>query len=167
MVLDSSGVGPSDHTSFYNGNIPVLFFFTGTHRDYHKPSDDADKINYAGETRVIHYIEQILTKMDAAPRPAFTRTRESGLARVRFKVTLGIMPDYTFDDGGVRVDGVSADRPAERAGLQPGDIITGLGNDKVKGMQTYMEALSHLKTGEHTTVIIRRNGKEMKLPIAL
>ena len=167
VVRDSSGVGPSDHTSFYNKGIPVLFFFTGTHSDYHKPSDVAEKINYAGETAVIHCIEEVVAEMNDAPRPRFTPTKQSALGRVRFKVTLGIMPDYSFDAGGVRVDGVTEGKPAAVAGLKAGDIIVGLGKDKVQGMQTYMEALSHLKEGDKTTVIIQRGGKEMKLPVVM
>ncbi len=163
--VDSAGIGPSDHSSFYSKGIPVLFFFTGSHHDYHKPSDDADKINYPGEAEVIHFIQDVITRMDAAPRPAFTPTKENATTRVRFKITLGIMPDYSFNDGGVRVDGVSEGKPGYRAGLQTGDIIIGLGKDKVQGMQSYMEALSHLKEGQKSTIIIMRDGKEKKLPV--
>ncbi len=164
-VLDSSGIGPSDHTSFYLANIPVLFLFTGTHRDYHKPSDDADKINYPGEVAVIKYAEHIISQMDGAPRPAYTKTKESATSRVNFKVTLGIMPDYAYQDGGVRVDGVSDNRPAQKAGMKPGDIITQLGSFKVQGMQSYMEALSKFSMGDKTTVHFTRDGKPMSLPI--
>jgi Zn-dependent M28 family amino/carboxypeptidase len=163
--IDSAGIGPSDHSSFYTKGIPVLFFFTGSHHDYHKPSDDADKINYTGEVDVIHFIQDIITRMDAATRPAFTPTKENATTRVRFKITLGIMPDYSFNDGGVRVDGVSEGKPGYRAGLQTGDIIIGLGKDKVQGMQSYMEALSHLKEGQKTTILIMRDGKEKSLPV--
>ena len=162
---DSSGIGPSDHSSFYNKGIPVLFFFTGAHHDYHKPTDDADKINYNGETEVIHFIEQVVTKMDPAPKPSFTPTKQSTLGRVRFKVTLGIMPDYSYNDGGVRVDGVAEGKPAQKAGVQAGDIITAIGTEKIEGMQSYMEALGKQKEGATTTVTIRRAGKEKKLPI--
>jgi Iap family predicted aminopeptidase len=165
LNLDSSGVGPSDHSSFYNQHIPVLFLFTGTHYDYHKPTDDADKINYTGELSVIRYITRIITAMDKGPRPAFTPTKQNSIGRVRFKVTLGIMPDYSYGEEGVRVDGVSEGKPAHKAGIKAGDIITGLGEDKIKGMQSYMESLGRQKEGGKTTVIIRRAGKELKLPI--
>ena len=163
--IDSAGIGPSDHSSFYTKGIPVLFFFTGSHHDYHKPSDDADKINYAGEVEVIHFMQDIVARMDAAPRPSFTATKENATTRVRFKITLGIMPDYSFNDGGVRVDGVSEGKPGYRAGLQAGDIIIGLGKEKVQGMQSYMEALSHLKEGQKTTILIMRDGKQKSLPV--
>jgi aminopeptidase YwaD len=165
ISFDSSGIGPSDHTSFYNAGIPVLFFFTGTHRDYHKPSDDAEKINYAGEAEVIDYIWDVLKYMDKQPKPKFTSTKSTTVGKTRFKVTLGIMPDYSFQDGGVRADGVSDGKPAIKAGIKAGDIITQLGPHKVTGMQSYMEALSKFAPGDKTEVTILRDGKELTLPI--
>ncbi len=165
FVIDSSGVGPSDHTSFYHEGIPVLFLFTGTHRDYHKPSDDADKINYAGEVEVIKYAEDIIKKMDKSPKPVFTATKQTSVGKVNFKVTLGIMPDYSFQDGGVRVDGVSENKPAKNAGIKEGDIIIQLGDIKVQGMQSYMEGLSKFKAGDKTNVTIMRAGQKMVLPL--
>lgn len=165
IVVDSSGVGPSDHTSFYYQNIPVLFFFTGTHHDYHKPSDDANKINYDGEAQVMKYVYSIVKKMDFIPRPTFTPTKQHSVGKVRFKVTLGIMPDYSFSDGGLRIDGVSDGRPAMKAGLKGGDIITKLGDFEIRGIQTYMEALSEFEVGQKTTVTVKRDGKEMSFPL--
>lgn len=165
IIVDSSGVGPSDHTSFYHKGIPVLFFFTGTHSDYHKPSDDADKINYKGEAGVMHYVYDIVAKMDNKTKPEFTVTKQSTVGKVRFKVTLGIMPDYSFQDGGVRIDGVSEGRPAIKAGLKAGDIITKLGKYEIRGMQTYMEALGEFEEGQKTEVTIMRDGKEMTFPL--
>lgn len=168
LAIDSAGIGPSDHTSFYNAGIPVLFFFTGTHKDYHKPTDDADKINYKGEAEVLNYIKKVVAYMDKNhQKPAYTVTRQTTVGKTRFKVTLGIMPDYTFNEGGVRADGVSDDRPAAKAGLKAGDIITALGEHKINGMQTYMEALGKFEPGQKTTVTILRDGKEMVLPIEL
>lgn len=168
LVIDSSGVGPSDHTSFYNAGIPVLFFFTGTHKDYHKPTDKAELINYTGEVEVIKYIGKVVKKMDKEnTKPRFTTTKQNNTSVAHFKVTLGIMPDYSFDGSGVRVDGVSDNRPAMKAGIQQGDIITGLGDIKIKGMQTYMEALGKFAPGDKTKVTFLRAGKEMVLPIEL
>lgn len=163
--IDSSGIGPSDHTSFYHEGIPVLFFFTGTHKDYHKPSDLAEHINYAGEVEVIKYEEEVIKKMDKSPKPKFTVTKQSTVGKVNFKVTLGIMPDYSYQDGGVRVDGVSENRPAKNAGIKEGDIIIQLGDVKVQGMQSYMEALSKFRAGDKTNVIIMRTGQKMVLPL--
>lgn len=165
IVVDSSGVGPSDHTSFYNKDIPVLFFFTGTHKDYHKPSDDADKINYEGQAQVMRYVYSIVQKMDGMPKPAFTKTKQTDVGKVRFKVTLGIMPDYSFTEGGVRVDGVTDDRPAQKAGIKAGDIITKIGKHDIRGIQTYMEALAAFEEGEKTEVTVKRDGKEMTMPL--
>jgi len=165
VKIDSAGIGPSDHTSFYENSIPVLFFFTGLHADYHKPSDDADKINYPGEAQVISGIEDVLQDLDRSPRPTFSRTKSTSLGRVRFKVTLGIMPDYSWNGEGIHVDGIIEGKPAEKAGIKTGDVIIGLGPDEVKGMQSYMEALSHQKEGGKSRVILLRNGKKLELPI--
>jgi len=165
ISIDSSGVGPSDHTSFYHEGIPVLFLFTGTHKDYHKPSDVADKINYPGEVEVIKYVEEIVKKMDTEPKPHFTATKQTSLGKVNFKVTLGIMPDYSYQEGGVRVDGVSENKPAKNAGIKEGDIIIQLGDIKIQGMQSYMEALSKFKAGDKTKVTVKRSGQQMVLPL--
>ncbi len=168
ITIDSSGVGPSDHTSFYNAGIPVLFFFTGTHRDYHKPSDKADVVNYPGEVEVIRYVEKTVTKLDKENvKPQFTATRQIATGKRSYKVSLGIMPDYTYQDGGVRVEGVSDNRPAMKAGVKQGDIIIKLGDNQVSGMQSYMEALNKFSPGDKTQVTLKRDGKEMVLPIEL
>jgi membrane-associated protease RseP (regulator of RpoE activity) len=166
MVIDSSGVGPSDHTSFYYAGIPVLFFFTGTHKDYHKPTDIAANINYPGEVQVIRYAEDVVAKMDKEhikPRYAVTKTATGG--RSKFKVTLGIMPDYTYQDGGVRVDGVTEGKPASKAGVKAGDILVQLGDVKILSMQSYMEALGKFTPGDKSEVKLKRDGKEITLPV--
>ncbi len=168
LNIDSSGIGPSDHTSFYNAGIPVLFFFTGSHKDYHKPSDKPDLVNYAGETKVIKYIEHTVSALDKGnTKPVFTQSKQAISGGKRFRVTLGIMPDYTFQDGGVRIDGVSDDRPAMKAGLKQGDIITRLGSNPITGMQSYMDALGKYSPGDKTQVTLKRDGKEIVLPIEL
>jgi C-terminal processing protease CtpA/Prc len=163
IKIDSSGTGPSDHTTFYRKDIPVLFFFTGLHSDYHKPTDDFDKINYKGELEVVNYIYSIIEKENKAKQKlAFTKTRETqSTTSTRFNVTLGIMPDYTFPGTGVRVDGVSDGRPAQKAGLQTGDVITQLGDYNVTSLEKYMEALGKFKKGDTTTVKFVR-GKDNK-----
>ena len=163
LNTDSSGTGPSDHTSFYLKNIPVLFFFTGIHPDYHKPTDLADKINYTGELQVIRLIYAITQKMDGANKPPFAKTRDKqfGVAPA-FNVTLGIMPDYSFPGSGLRIDAISEGRPAEKAGLKTGDIIIRLGDYSVISLQTYMEALSKFNRGDQTTVEFLRGKDEMK-----
>ncbi len=166
LNIDSSGTGPSDHTSFYLKNIPVLFFFTGIHSDYHKPTDRADKINYNGELQVIRLIYAIIQKLDGMNKPAFAKTRDKqfGIAPA-FNVTLGIMPDYSFSGTGLRIDAISEGRPAEKAGLKTGDIIIKLGSYTVTSLQTYMEALAKFNRGDETRVEFMRGKEDMQAAV--
>lgn len=164
--FDSSGSGPSDHTSFYRKDIPVLFFFTGLHTDYHKPSDDAEKINYTGELMVLKYIYKAIEQNDGKGKPVFTKTREIQMGTsTKFKVTLGIMPDYSFSGDGVRVDGVSAGKTAEKAGIKAGDVLYQLGDHKFSDVQTYMEALSKFNKGDATKVKLKRGNEELSFDV--
>jgi len=166
--IDSSGTGPSDHTSFYRKDIPVLFFFTGLHTDYHKPSDDADKINYIGETRIIHYIGSIvLSPISMGQKLAFTKTRETQTTSSMRSggVTMGIMPDYTFSGAGVRCDGVTEGRPAQKAGLKAGDVIVKIGDHTVSSMESYMQTLGKFQKGEKAKVKFKRGNEEMETEV--
>lgn len=163
--IDSSGTGPSDHTSFYRKDIPVLFFFTGLHTDYHKPSDDADKINYAGMVKIVKYIDGIITRSPAAEKLAFAKTREQSMGTGRFKVSIGIMPDYTFSGTGVKADGVIEGRPAQKAGMQANDVILQLGEVLVTSVETYMQALNMFEKGQSTTLVVKRGNEIIELPI--
>ncbi len=155
--FDSSGTGPSDHSSFYRKDIPVLFFFTGLHTDYHKPSDDFDKINYTGELQILKYILSVIDASASKGKLAFTKTRETQMGTTaRFSVTMGIMPDYTFSGTGVRVDGITDGRPAQKAGIQTGDVIVQLGEHNTASMEAYMQALSKFKKGDKTIVKYKR-----------
>ncbi len=165
LRFDSSGSGPSDHTSFYRKDIPVLFFFTGSHKDYHKPSDDADKINFSGELQIINLIKNIIHTTATYPKLSFAKTKEPVMGKSSFKVTLGIMPDYTYDGVGVRVDGVSDDRPASKAGILAGDVIIQLGDIPFTDVMSYMGALNKFEKGETTEVVFKRGEKEMKSKI--
>ena len=166
VKIDSSGTGPSDHTSFYRKDIPVLFFFTGTHSDYHKPSDDADKINYAGELQVIRYIYNVIDESEKKEKLAFTKTREQTMARSSFKVTIGVMLDYTYSGGdGIKIDGVSDGRPAQKAGIKPGDIISQLGDNKFADVNEYMKALGKFNKGETTKAKVKRGKEELEVDI--
>jgi aminopeptidase YwaD len=159
--LDSSGTGPSDHTSFYRKDIPVLFFFTGAHSDYHKPSDDADKINYRGELMLLKYIYAVIEKTNTKGKLAFTKTREAQqMGKRSFSVSMGIMPDYTFTGTGVRADGITEGKPAEKAGLKTGDIIIQIGEYKIPEIQVYMQTLGKFKKGDATKVTVKRGTEE-------
>jgi hypothetical protein len=165
IVKDSSGIGPSDHTSFYNDSIPVLFFFTGTHTDYHKPSDDAQKINYTGTKDIVNYVFGVVAAMEKQPSPLYTSTKNTTAGRTSFKVTLGIMPDYSYQDGGVKIDGIIDGKPAAKAGLLQGDIVLQLGAVKINGMQSYMEALGSFNPGDKTSVKVKRGATVQEFPI--
>ena len=164
VKTDSAGVGPSDHTSFYLKNIPVLHFFTGSHSDYHKPTDDSDKINYAGESEVLELVIAVIEKLDDQPKLAFLTTKNKSMSSARsFKVTLGVMPSYTSDENGLLVDGVTEGRPAQKAGILTGDVITQIGEYPIKDMQSYMDVLGKFEKGQQVTVKIKRNKEEISL----
>ena len=166
IKIDSSGTGPSDHTSFYRKDIPVLFFFTGLHTDYHKPSDDFDKINYNGQLLVVKYISRLIARGSKEPKLAFTKTREQQTTTsARFTVSMGIMPDYTFSGNGVKVDGVSEGRAAQKAGLKAGDVVTKLGEFNVNSVESYMQVLSKFKKGDATKVKVKRGNDELEFDI--
>ena len=162
LIENESGVGPSDHTSFYLADIPVLHFFTGQHEDYHKPSDDADKLNYQGMETISKYIFDIISDLDDNGKLAFRKTKNESESTPRFKVGLGVIPDYLFDGKGMRIDGVSEGRPAENGGLLKGDVVIQLGDSIVKDMMSYMRALSVFDKGDKTTVKVKRGNKEVR-----
>jgi hypothetical protein len=161
LVTSESGIGPSDHTSFYLQNLPVLHFFTGQHDDYHRPSDDSDKINYQGVVHVVRIIERLVLSLDGEEKIAFTKTKDDSGDTPRFTVSLGVVPDYLYDGQGMRIDGVTEDKPAQVAGIQKGDIVTRLGDSTITDMMGYMRALSAFELGDETTVDIKR-GEELK-----
>jgi hypothetical protein len=165
LIEKESGVGPSDHTSFYLNNTPVLHFFTGQHEDYHKPGDDSEKLNYSGMETIANYIFAIVGDLDDNGKLAFRKTKNESEEVPRFKVTLGVIPDYMFDGKGMRIDGVSENKPAQKAGLKKGDIVIQLGDIEIKDMMSYMKALSKFEKGSETTVKVDRNGKELEAPI--
>lgn len=155
-----SGVGPSDHTSFYNKDIPVLHFFTGIHADYHKPSDDIDKINFEGLKSIFHYSLALIDSLDSFDSLIFSKTKDnSANSKTSFKVTLGIMPSYAFEGKGLKIDGVSEGKSASMAGILKGDIIIKMGKKTINDMQDYMNALSAYKKGNKTKVTILRGNE--------
>jgi len=166
ISFDSSGTGPSDHTSFYRKDIPVLFFFTGTHADYHKPSDDADKVNYLGELQVVKLIYSLIEKTNKRDKLDFTKTRELPTSsKSSFRVSLGIMPDYTFSGKGVRADGVSDGKVAQKVGIKAGDILIKLGDYEITDMQNYMQTLNKFNKGDAAKVKVKRGAEELVFDI--
>ena len=162
LIQQESGVGPSDHTSFYLADIPVLHFFTGQHEDYHKPGDDSEKLNYDGMYLISDYIFNIITDLDDNGKLAFRKTKNESESTPRFKVGLGVIPDYLYDGKGMRIDGVSENKPAQKAGLKKGDIVIKLGDSTITNMMSYMRALSIFEKGNSTKVIVKRGDKEVE-----
>jgi len=161
LVLSESGIGPSDHTSFYLQDIPVLHFFTGQHEDYHKPSDDSEKLNYKGMEMISDYILSVIYDLDDDAKLSFRKTKNESEETPRFKVALGVMPDYLFDGKGMRIDGVSDGKPAAAAGLQKGDVVIQLGDSTVVDMMSYMRALSIFEEGDAAEVTVDRDGEKI------
>lgn len=162
IKTDSSGIGPSDHTSFYLKNLPVLHFFTGSHSDYHKPSDDADKINYEGEAAILNLIIKLTDASETQEKLAFLATKNRSMTSSRsFKVTLGVMPSYSSAEAGLKVDGVSEGKQAQKAGIQTGDLIIQIGDLNIKDMQTYMDALGKFEKGQSVPVKVKRGTEEL------
>ena len=162
IKTDSSGMGPSDHTSFYLKNIPVLHFFTGSHSDYHKPTDDCEKINYEGEVKVLNVIIKLIEAVDNEPKLAFLTTKNKSMGSARaFKVTLGVMPSYTSSEAGLKVDGVSEGKPAQKAGILAGDLIVQIGEYPINDINVYMETLGKFEKGQTVPVKIKRKGEEI------
>ncbi len=154
-----SGIGPSDQTSFYLKDIPVLHFFTGQHTDYHKPSDDSELVNYDGLHSVSKFIATLVETLDQKGKLAFTKTKDEQKQGASFKVSLGVMPDYVYDGEGMRIDAVIEGKPAEKAGLKAGDVVVKIGDVEVKDIYDYMEGLSKFNKGDKATVKVKRKDK--------
>jgi aminopeptidase YwaD len=158
----ASGFGASDQNSFYVKDIPVLFFFTGVHPDYHTPTDTWDKINAEGEARVLTLVSDVARRIaDAPQRPRFTRAEGVGpqMAGGGFRVYLGTIPDYSAAGEGVTLSGVREGSPAEKAGLKGGDVILRFGTRKIKNVYDYTFALRDARVGVAVPMTIRRSGQ--------
>lgn len=166
IKTDSAGVGPSDHTSFYLKNIPVLHFFTGSHSDYHKPTDDAEKINVEGEKEILELIIRLVENLDKQPKLTFLATKNKSMGSARaFKVTMGVMPSYTSSEEGLKVDGVTEGKPAQKAGIVAGDVIVQIGSYQIKDMQGYMDALGKFEKGQVVPVKLKREKEILTLSV--
>ncbi|MDA0912621.1 MAG: M28 family peptidase [Bacteroidetes bacterium] len=166
LVPSESGVGPSDHTSFYLEDIPVLHFFTGQHPDYHKPTDTADKIDYEGIEKIVNFVERVVRKLSQESSWEFTATKdEDEESTPSFKVTLGVVPDYLFSGQGMRIDGLTEGRPASNAGMKRGDVVTAIDTIQVIDMMTYMKALGQFEAGDTSLVQIQRDGNSEILTV--
>ena len=163
---DPAGVGPSDQTSFYYKDLPVLHLFTGTHDDYHKPTDDADKINYKGMAKLASLIYTITARTAYYENVTFQKTTSSEQKTTpNFSVTLGVVPDYLFGGPGLRIDGANEGRPAANAGLKAGDVIMKIGAIVIDDIYAYMTALGAFKKGDTTALVYVRDGEEVETEI--
>ena len=167
LKFDSTGSGPSDHASFYKKDIPVLFLFTGSHSDYHKATDDWNKINYDGEKDIVKFVYHIIESTDNKGKLVFTKTNDAQTGRSTFTVSLGIMPDYGFSGTGVRADGVSPGKLAERIGLKAGDVLIQLGEYKFVDVYGYSKILGKFRKGDKTQLRIKRGTEEKVFDIEL
>ena len=165
LKTSESGIGPSDHTSFYLQNIPSIHFFTGQHTDYHKPSDDVEKINFDGMYLIHEYVKKIITLSTEIEKFDFQETKSDSTTTPKFSVTLGVMPDYLFDGKGMRIDGVSKGKTAEKYGSIKGDIVIKIGHIDVIDMNSYMKGLGAFNKGDATTVKIKRDNKLIDIDI--
>jgi Zn-dependent M28 family amino/carboxypeptidase len=160
FIIDSSGVGPSDYTSFYLKNIPVLGFYTGTHEDYHKPSDDADKINFQGIEAITEYLYKLTLHLAQLELDFKETAYKKETSRSKLKVSLGIMPGYSSENGLV-IDGVIEGKLAHSAGIQKGDKILKINSCTIQDIHTYMDCLMQYQKGDEVILLLDRNAKQI------
>jgi hypothetical protein len=160
----------SDHYSFYKKDIPVLFFFTGLHPDYHSPRDEADKVNYEGLKIISDLVDKIVLEFaNTSEKLLFNAIPDvdemDSTPPAKMKVTLGVMPDYAYDGEGLKIDSVIDKRPGSKAGMLDGDIVIDIGGTIIKDIYTYMEVLSKLDSGSKVEVKVLRNDSEIVLQV--
>ncbi|MGL6097520.1 MAG: PDZ domain-containing protein, partial [Fimbriiglobus sp.] len=175
LVTRDGGTGPSDHDSFYRKGVPVLFLYTGTHRDYHKPSDTPDKVDLPGVLQVVDLVQGFTERIAAAPtRPKYVKIAEKWTdpteppekSSRRSGPKLGIMPgNYEAADGGVLVDDVSPGGAAEIGGIRAGDVIVEIGGRPVKNIGGYMAAMAAQKAGQEVDVTVIRKDKKLGVKV--
>lgn len=169
LQLNEDGFGPSDHSSFYAKQIPVLFFFTGAHADYHKPTDTAEKINYDGLLKITNYVGEIVKSIDQnATRPTYAVAKSTGNTggRMSFNVTIGIVPgSYGEADGGLLIDGVRDNSPAAQAGMKAGDRIIKFAGKQIRNIQDYTALLGELKADTEYEIVVLRAAEQLTLKV--
>ncbi|MCA1638143.1 MAG: M28 family peptidase [Acidobacteria bacterium] len=168
LQLNEDGFGPSDHSSFYSKQIPVLFFFTGTHTDYHKPSDTAEKINYEGLLKITNFVADLVRAVDQNPKkPTYVIAKSSGImgGRTGFNVSLGTIPSYSESNNGLILDGVRENSPAAKVGLKAGDKITKLAGKEIRNVSDYTFVLGEMKADVEYGIEILRGAEKLMLKI--
>ena len=167
LTKNTEGFGPSDHSSFYAKEVPVLFFFTALHSDYHRPSDDWDKINADDEVKILDMVSDVVLCINNLPvKPDYIKSKESNENKnMGFRVTLGIIPDYSSSSDGLSITGVKSGGVGEKAGLQAGDVIIKMGDFEIKNIYDYTDALSRFKQGDETILKVKRGTEELTLNV--
>jgi len=168
----AAGTGPSDHDSFYRKKIPVLFLYTGTHGEYHRPTDVPEKINVPGMKKVADFVRVLADDLTTRERPKYQVTKDPWSDPTETRAgrpqgpRLGIRPgNYETEDGGVLVEGVSPGGAAEKGGVKDGDVIVEIGGKPVKNIGGYMTAMSTQKAGTAVEIVVLRKG--VKTPLKL
>jgi hypothetical protein len=172
LRTSEDGYGPSDHSSFYKKQVPVLFLFTGSHMDYHKPTDTWDKIHAAGLVRVSAFAQALVESLDARPKPVYQKARaDESQGRIAggggYGAYLGTVPDYMQTEGGVLLSGVRTGAPADKAGLKGGDVIVRFDGIRVDNIYDYTFALRSRKPGQDVRITVKRDGSELDLVATL
>lgn len=169
LTFNDDGFGPSDHSSFYAKKIPVLFFFTGTHEDYHKPSDDYDKINSGGQEKVLKYIYEVASEIsNKESRPDYIAVERKDTGRMTAsRVWVGTMPDFSGDVDGYKLGGVTEGSPASVGGLKAGDVIIRFGEQKISNIYDFTQALAKYKPGDKVKVVFKRGNEELETELEL
>ena len=171
MSYIPDGFGPSDHSSFYSKNIPVLFFFTGLHTDYHKPSDTYDKINSEGEEKVAKFVYDLAVDICTADKkPDFTKVAENTEKKQEtgpVKVYVGTIPDFSSNEEGYKISGVKEGSPADKGGIISGDLMIKFGTKDIKNIYDYTAALGEYKPGDEVDIVVKRNSEVVTLKVTL
>jgi membrane-associated protease RseP (regulator of RpoE activity) len=164
LTFNDEGYGSSDQTSFYSKKIPVLFFFTGTHTDYHRPGDTAGKINYSGEKKILNFIYNVIeTINEDKQKPVYVNIPSKDKVNAGFKVYFGTIPDFSFTGKGFKINGVNEGSPAQKAGVIAGDIVINFREKPIADIYDFTNILKECKPGDIVNITVNRNGKEIKL----
>jgi C-terminal processing protease CtpA/Prc len=169
LTLQDDPYLPTDVTSFYTKNVPVLNFFTGAHEDYHRPTDTADKLDYKDLERVAKFACDIVVDLaQTSERPDLAKVERSAQpfgGRETLRAYLGTIPDYTTEVKGVKLSGVRGGSPAEKGGLKGGDVIVEFASQKITNIYDYTYALDAVKIGQPVTIIVERDGQRVTLKV--
>jgi hypothetical protein len=168
LTKKPEGDGPSDHASFYPQHVPVMHFFTGNHKDYHTPSDDYDKINPSGMRRVAWLVADAAAELaEAEARPSYVEVASGFKGGGGDRPYFGSIPSFAGNEPGYKLSGVSPGSPAKKAGLEGGDIIVKLGDDKIGNLEDFDGALRKYKAGDKVPVMVKRGGDELTVEVVL